>query len=387
MKKLIYQILKIGFSFLVLISALAHASYEDGLNAYQAENYALALQEFLPLAVDGNAEAQLYVGYIYDAALGVEQNLEIAFQWYQKAADAGLAQAQYNLGVLYYNGDGVAEDDAEALYWLKQAALQGHSGAFYVLGIMVEEGYGVDVDMQMALFNYYVSATLGKEQANEAITRVSASLSKVEQNEAMIAGAGFLYSLAEYELAWESFVPFAQADNPEAAYYLGLMLRNGEGVSQNYAAAAEWYQKAVDGGYTAAYTNLAFLYIKGLGVDQDYHKALSLYVHATQQGDADAAANIAHMYQDGLGVEASLVEAYAWWLVAAENGSEDASEKLASYQSNLSADELALAKNRASIIQNALGQGQDPIELPTQSSTDGKVASILLSLQQRGQKN
>ena len=44
----------------------------------------------------------------------------------------------------------------------------------------------------------------------------------------------------------------------------------------DYAAAAQWYQKAADKGYSRALFNLGTMYEQGLGVEQDQLKALNL---------------------------------------------------------------------------------------------------------------
>src|SRR5262249_28753956 len=48
----------------------------------------------------------------------------------------------------------------------------------------------------------------------------------------------------------------------------------------DYAAAAQWYQKAADKNYSRALFNLGTLYEQGLGVEQDQLKALNLYRQA-----------------------------------------------------------------------------------------------------------
>ena len=50
---------------------------------------------------------------------------------------------------------------------------------------------------------------------------------------------------------------------------LGLMYYNGEGVRQDYAKAAEWYEKSANQGYANAQFDLGLMYGKGLGVRQN----------------------------------------------------------------------------------------------------------------------
>jgi uncharacterized caspase-like protein len=72
----------------------------------------------------------------------------------------------------------------------------------------------------------------------------------------------------------------AESGDPEAQTNVGEIYERGMGVEPDYAAAAEWYQKAADKGYSRALFNLGTLYEQGLGVSKDGLKALNLYRQA-----------------------------------------------------------------------------------------------------------
>ena len=65
----------------------------------------------------GNVEAQLILGHMYDEGIVVPENNAEAVRWYAKAAEQGLAEAQLILGHMYDEGLGVPEDNAEAVRW------------------------------------------------------------------------------------------------------------------------------------------------------------------------------------------------------------------------------------------------------------------------------
>jgi TPR repeat protein len=46
-------------------------------------------------------------------------------------AKQGNADAQNNLGAMYANGKGVSKDDKQAVYWYQKAAAQENTGAQY----------------------------------------------------------------------------------------------------------------------------------------------------------------------------------------------------------------------------------------------------------------
>ena len=50
-------------------------------------------------------------------------------KWYTKSAEQGNADAQLFLGYCYITGEGVTKDDREAVKWWKKSAMQGNEGA------------------------------------------------------------------------------------------------------------------------------------------------------------------------------------------------------------------------------------------------------------------
>ena len=76
----------------------ACADFDDGVAAYERGDFATALQEFRPLAEQGDADAQTLIGMMYNEGLGVPKNDAEAVKWFHKAAEQGIAQAQFNLG-------------------------------------------------------------------------------------------------------------------------------------------------------------------------------------------------------------------------------------------------------------------------------------------------
>jgi uncharacterized caspase-like protein len=89
---------------------------------YDRADYRSALAVWLPTAEQGDAEAQTFVGEIYERGVGGEPNYGAAAEWYRRAAEQGNARAQFNLGTLYEQGLGVEADRIEALNWYRQAS-------------------------------------------------------------------------------------------------------------------------------------------------------------------------------------------------------------------------------------------------------------------------
>ena len=87
------------------------------------------MREWEPLAKQGNADAQSYLGFMYHSGNGVPQDYNEAMKWFRLAAGQRYAAAQYFLGLMYYHGQGVHQDYAEAAKWYRKAAVQGHADA------------------------------------------------------------------------------------------------------------------------------------------------------------------------------------------------------------------------------------------------------------------
>ncbi len=90
--------------------------------AYDRADYRTALEVWQAAADAGEAEAQYYVGQIYEKGLGREPAPEIAAAWYRKAAEQNYPAAQVAIGYLTERGLGVPQDAAAAMNWYRRAA-------------------------------------------------------------------------------------------------------------------------------------------------------------------------------------------------------------------------------------------------------------------------
>src|SRR5262249_10536916 len=90
-------------------------------------DYVRAAQLLRPLADQGDAQAEYYLGRSY--YLSSPEGAVEAAKWYKKAADQGNVMAQYNLGTAYREGVGVLRDVVAAHMWLNLAAAAGDQDA------------------------------------------------------------------------------------------------------------------------------------------------------------------------------------------------------------------------------------------------------------------
>lgn len=113
---------------------------EDRSKTFSKDYSTLALRHWLPLAKQGNANAQLKLGMMYAKGTEVIQNYNAALKWYRLAAEQGNAQAQFNLAWIYAYTNGVTQDDEMAYMWSSIAIENGLS-----FGVQVRD----DVEQRM----------------------------------------------------------------------------------------------------------------------------------------------------------------------------------------------------------------------------------------------
>ncbi len=105
------------------------ADFESASEAYRAQDYPTAFEEFSALAKAGDPRAQSVLAIMYKYGESVTLDLEEAYQWYHLAAVQGYPPAQFNVGLMLAEGRGVEQDEDEALKWLSLAADAGYERA------------------------------------------------------------------------------------------------------------------------------------------------------------------------------------------------------------------------------------------------------------------
>ena len=152
--------MKLSGLALFALSALALAAAgpvcagpnEEAKAVYDRGDYVAALRIWRPLAQEGDAKAQFWLGAMYDLGRGVPQDHVMAASWYRYAAEQGNPNAQHNLAHMYEMGQGLPADYAlaAAALWYRRAADQGYSAAQLNLGALYTEGRGVKRDYVQA---------------------------------------------------------------------------------------------------------------------------------------------------------------------------------------------------------------------------------------------
>lgn len=210
--------------------------YLNGTGGF-AQNPQLAALWFERAAIQGNAYAELRLGDLYEAGLGVARNLKVAADWREKAANRGNTMAQLKLARMYRDGEGVDRNLRQADYWFDRAAVEGDDEARQEL------------------------ATLRRE---EAMTL------RPGQRDQQALGFVHLLDYPEFRIeeVWHHRLPELQklADDGdlEAQYVIGThYLQGSYGKVRSVDLAVSWFKRAAAGGDRRAARALARIYGQG----------------------------------------------------------------------------------------------------------------------------
>ena len=122
---------------------------EAGLAAIDAGDMIGAIRSLRIAADEGSAEAQAWLGYIFDYS----EDDEEAVAYYRAAAEQGNVRGLVGLGEMYAKGEGVEKDIDRARSYFIEAAEMGHETSIRALVDAYENGgLGVEPDRGQASY-------------------------------------------------------------------------------------------------------------------------------------------------------------------------------------------------------------------------------------------
>ena len=128
------------------------------------------------------------------------------------------------------------------------------------------------------------------------------------------------YQEQKYQEALSWYQKAAQQNHALAQCRLGLMYRDGEGVTPNEKEAFYWFQKAANNGLASAMNMLAECYATGSGVLENSFMAAHWYEQAASLGNSHAMYALATCYAQGKGVHLNSEKAITLYEDAYQNG-------------------------------------------------------------------
>jgi TPR repeat protein len=234
---------------------------------------------------------------MYYYGRGVKMNDQLAFKHFQTAADQGNAKAQIQLGFFYANGYGTAQDTAKAIEWYTKAMDQNSGDASLNLGGMYYYGRCIEVDYQLA-FQYFQIASnqgnapaqlrlaemyhrgLGVEKNSGMALKLCSSIQKINDDVRCFLGELYHSADTQFQDFSKALDYYNRAEGMDKSYSLrglGLLYEHGDGVDKDYEKALEFYTQSRDKRNKGGYYNLVLLYYYGKGAAQDYFASFGYF--------------------------------------------------------------------------------------------------------------
>jgi TPR repeat protein len=187
-----------------------------------------------------------------------------------RLAEAGHADAQIYASTLLIFGAGVPKDGARGCTLAARAAAT-RADAMHIVGECYQYGYGGEKNPEKAIAAFHKAGDMGSPKSRCAEGNVLFDLGRDEAH--------------AFQLCLEG----AQAGDADAQTDVGNFYLEGHHVAKDVAAARGWYEKAVA---SSQQRNAAFvlgqIYWNGDGVAKDNAKAAELWRIAYQGGRKDA---------------------------------------------------------------------------------------------------
>lgn len=170
---------RLGLSafFIVLLAWPAWAGIDEGIKAFWQGDFEEAALEFRPLAEQGDARAQAWLGltelqFYYDrkeSALDGAEKLSSALKWLHSAVKQGEPWAELVLGTLYLEGGAIEKDVEKGLMLVTRAANRGDVRAQTELATMYEAGRLISQSDTEALKWWIAAAEQGSHVARHSV--------------------------------------------------------------------------------------------------------------------------------------------------------------------------------------------------------------------------
>lgn len=328
------------------------------------------------VASNGDSNAELIIGMMYDRGLGVNKDTGTAVSWYKSALDNNNVVAKYILGTYYYLGEEVSRNKSYGTSLLVEARNSNLPFAYYNLAAVyaLEDKPYLDLMVQAADLGSHRASLFLADRAltDTASNSTLANAVKVYQHYSALGYAkpalklGYLYDNGIYfsknaQQAETYYRKAANADDKYAQFLLGNLYQfaklghsdiakanfwykkaakqelipayialgvTNEVYANNYPQAKAWFDKAAfDGSKVAAY-NLALIHDYGKGHDINESEGLRQYQVAAGHGITPAKFTLANKYLTGDGVSQDTTKAFHWYNQLANENTPDVNYQL-----------------------------------------------------------
>jgi len=287
------------------------ASYSliDGHFEYVHGNFEEVAAILLPLAEQGDINAQYTLGLMYQHGRGFAKDYVAAADWYRRSSEGGHKLAPANLAALFFEGMLGAQNLDEAKRWWKLGAERGDATCYYMLaGLQLMDGNAVSA---IPLFEQ--AAELGDPTAKSQLATI------------YLLGMGIP---SDADKAKTLYSDAAQHGDIMGQAGLGLYYLLKDTDADSLEEAHAWLQDAAKRGHPGALYVRGILHYRGLGVPRDEKEGVRLLEESAQHDFMLANGVLGILYWRGEGVEEDPIQASRLFRSAAEYGSPEASALL-----------------------------------------------------------
>lgn len=201
--------------------------------------YGKAFVEYRRFAEEkNNPLAQFTLGLFFQNGWGRPVDQPAACGWFEKAAEGGIPAACHFWADCLVKGIGCPADPAGAAGFYEKAAGLGHHISLCSLAELYMTGTGVPKDPAGGLA---LCRQAAERRVIPAQTRTGLFLLKGDP------------SIRNLDEAFKWFSLAAQGNDPEAQYYVAVMVRDGLGRPKAPEDARYWFESASNRGYHPAY--------------------------------------------------------------------------------------------------------------------------------------
>lgn len=257
------------------------------------------LKDDIALAAKGDATALTRLGYRYLTGLTGVIDSGQAYQYLATASTKSPAASAW-LGFAAVIKPELSNKGVKGLALVLQAANAGDPVGMTLLGRLYHRGSGVAKSI---------------DTARQLYTKAAPKFALAYT----FLGETYLESTnpVDHSRALPYFLNAASNGETQSMVQLAVMYARGDGVTQNYANAAQWLDKAQQHGDLVASFQRGTLYHNGLGVPKSHTEAVALYRRAALAGYAPAQAALGMCYATGSGVAKNFSQAIYWLGLAA----------------------------------------------------------------------
>lgn len=274
-----------------------------------------------------------------------------AFGLISRAAAQNHAKAQFRLAEIYRYGELAEPDAGKALFWYRRSAAQHYLPALTELADIYENGLMDQAadPLLAAQLREAIGKTAGTPppptgNLSDTVATVWDTVkpfsllllfllfpilrARARYRKKQIESGMRLFENGQYELAAPFLMKSWISKYPEGEAMLGEMLALGRGVEKNVAKAMPHLTRPSGENGRAAYL-VGTLFENGDGVSRDDKEAFFWYERGAEQGDGDAMNRLGLLYAEGRGVRQDNEKAVEWLEKSADAGCRDAQASLA----------------------------------------------------------